>query len=66
MEKDVVFNIFPCGAKGWCACRADALVCGYFVDRAGAVRFAQRETCGTVVIAIHSASMADTPLVLAA
>jgi hypothetical protein len=66
MVKKVVFNVFPCSAKGWCACRADGLVCGYFVDQAGAVRFARRETCGTGVIAIRSALAADVPLVLAA
>jgi hypothetical protein len=62
----VVFNVFPCSAKGWCACRADGLVCGYFVDQAGAVRFARRETCGTGVIAIRGVLAADVPLVLAA
>ena len=66
MAKKVVFNIFPCSAKGWCACRADGLVCGYFVDQAGAVRFARRETCGTGMIAIHGSLAADVPLVLAA
>ena len=66
MAKNVVFNVFPSGAGGWCACRADCLVCGYFVDWAGAVRFVRRETCGTGVIAIRSASAAGGPLVLAA
>ena len=42
MAKNVVFNVFPCSTRGWCACRADGLVCGYFVDQAGAVRFARR------------------------
>ena len=62
----VVFNVFPCSDKGWCACRADGLVCGYFVDQAGAVRFARRETCGKGVIAIRGVLAADVPLVLAA
>jgi hypothetical protein len=66
MAKKVVFNVFPCSAKGWCACRADGLVCGYFVDQAGAVRFARRETCGKGVIAIRGVLAADVPLVLAA
>ena len=66
MAKNVVFNIFPDGAKGWCARRADGLVCGYFVDQAGAVRFARRETCGRAVVAIRSALSANGPLGLAA
>ena len=66
MAKKVVFNIFPCSAKGWCACRADGLVCGYFVGQAEAVRFARRETCGTGMIVIRGASTAEVPLVLAA
>jgi hypothetical protein len=66
MTRNAVFNVFPCGAKAWCACRADGLVCGYFVDQAGAVRFARRETCSTGVIAICSAPVMDLPMVLAA
>ena len=66
MAKNLVFNVFPCSTKGWCACRADGLVCGYFVDQAGAVRFARRETCGRGVVAIRSESRADGPLMLAA
>ena len=66
MAKKVVFNIFPCSAKDWCACRTDGLVCGYFVDQAEAVRFVRRETCGTGMIAIRGASAAEVPLVLAA
>lgn len=61
-----VFNVFPCSANGWCACRADGLVCGYFIDQAGAVRFARRETCGMGVIAIRGAAIAGVPLMLAA
>lgn len=66
MAKKIVFDVFPCSAKGWCACRSDGLVCGYFVDQAGAVRFARRETCGRGVIAIRSAAIAGAPLMLAA
>ncbi|GEM_PF-6163597 len=66
MAKQVIFNVFPCSAKGWCACRADGLVCGYFTDQAEAVRFVRRETCGTGVISNRSALAADVPLVLAA
>jgi hypothetical protein len=66
MPKKVVFNIFPCSAKGWCACRADGLVCGYFVDQAEAVRFVRRETCGTGMIVICGSSAAEAPLVMAA
>ena len=66
MARKTVFNIFPCNTKGWCARRADGLVCGYFVDQAGAVRFARREMRGTGVIAIRSALAADMPLVLVA
>jgi hypothetical protein len=66
MANNMIFNIFPCSAKGWCACRADGLVCGYFVDQAGAVRFARRETCGTGVLAFRSALVADAPLAVAA
>jgi hypothetical protein len=66
MAENMIFNIFPCSAKGWCACRADGLVCGYFVDQAGAVRFARRETCGTGVLAFRNALTADAPLAMAA
>jgi hypothetical protein len=66
MAKKLLFNIFPCSTKGWCACRADGLVCGYFVDKAGAVRFVRRETCGAGVIAMRGALTADVPFVLAA
>lgn len=66
MAKKINFNVFPCSAKGWCACRDDGLVCGYFVDQTAAIRFARRETCGTGVIAIRSAAIAGTPLMLAA
>lgn len=66
MAKKIVFNVYPCSATGWCACRADGLVCGYFIDQAGAVRFARRETCGNGVIAFRSAVTEDIPLILAA
>lgn len=66
MAKNIVFNVFPCSAHGWCACRDDGLVCGYFVDQTAAVRFARRETCGTGVIAIRGAVTAGTPLKWAA
>jgi len=66
MAENMIFNIFPCSAKGWCACRADGLVCGYFVDQAGAVRFARRETRGTGVLTFRSMLMVGAPLALAA
>jgi hypothetical protein len=47
MPKALIFNVFPFGIHEWCARRADGLVCGYFVDRSCAVRFARRETCGS-------------------
>ena len=49
-----VFDVFPCGATSWCARRTDGLVCGYFVDQAGAVRFVRRETSGAGVVNIHA------------
>lgn len=51
----LVFHIFPCGAREWCARRGDGLVCGYFVDQPCAIRFARRETCGTGAIIVHNA-----------
>jgi len=66
MSRTIVFNVFPCSAHGWCACRDDGLVCGYFVDQVAAVRFARRETCGTGVIVIRSAANAGAPAKLAA
>jgi hypothetical protein len=44
MKKGAMFDIFPCGTHGWCARRADGLVCGYFVDPMCAIRFARRES----------------------
>ena len=44
------FEIFPCGQQEWCCLRSDQLVCGYFVDRECAVRFARRESPGTAEI----------------
>jgi hypothetical protein len=66
MAEVVVFNVFPYSAKGWCACRADGLVCGYFADQAGAIRFVRRETCGSGVVAIRGASTEGGSLMLAA
>ena len=43
MKERVGVHIFPYGTHGWCARRADGLVCGYFVDQVYAVRFARRE-----------------------
>jgi hypothetical protein len=59
MAREAVFDVFPCGARSWCARRADALVCGYFVDQAGAVRFVRRETCGLGVVKIHDFDPAE-------
>lgn len=66
MAKKILFNVYPYSRTGWCACRADGLVCGYFVGQAGAIRFARRETCGNGVIAFRSALTETIPLVLAA
>ena len=65
MAGRVVFHVFP-SARLWCARRGDGLVCGNFVDQAGAIRFARRETCGAGAIIITNASVADTPLAMAA
>jgi hypothetical protein len=66
MAQRPVFNVFPCSAKVWCARRTDGLVCGYFVDQAGAVRFARRETCGMGAITIQSTLAEGFPLLKAA
>ena len=44
------FEIFPCGRHEWCCRRADQLVCGFFVNRESAVRFARRECAGDAEI----------------
>jgi hypothetical protein len=44
------FKIFPCGEGGWCCKREDSLVCGFFVSRESAERFAQRESRGQAEI----------------
>ena len=44
------FKIFPCGQSGWCCQREDSLVCGFFVSRESAVRFARRESRGKAQI----------------
>jgi hypothetical protein len=43
MSKDSIFYVYSRGSAGWCACRADGLVCGFFVSEACALRFARRE-----------------------
>lgn len=62
MAQNLIFNVFPCGAREWCACRADGLVCGYFVDQEGAVRFARRETCGVGAVIVRSTMISDRSL----
>lgn len=62
MTRDAVFDVFPCAANIWCARRTDGLVCGYFVDQAGAVRFVRRETCGAGVVMIHAGFAAGTAM----
>lgn len=59
MKKGSAFDIFPYGTHGWCARRADGLVCGYFVDQVYAVRFARRELSGSD-ITIRNAAMPGT------
>jgi hypothetical protein len=53
MDSQIAFTVFPFGAQEWCACRADGLVCGYFVNQACAIRFAQRECCGAGTITVR-------------
>jgi hypothetical protein len=65
MDRNTAFTVFPCGAGEWCACRADGLVCGYFVDQVCAIRFARRETCGTGTITVRDEA-ADMPFLRAA
>ena len=48
------FAIFPCGQHEWCCLRADRLVCGFFVNRESAVRFAHREAPGSAEIVFMS------------
>jgi len=57
MDSSTVFTVFPCGTAEWCACRADGLVCGYFIDQVCAIRFARRETggLGTITVCKRSA-----------
>ena len=62
MVHETVFDVFPCGARIWCARRTDGLVCGYFVDQAGATLFVRRETCGQGVVKIHDGDTAIVPL----
>ncbi len=44
MAQGADFTIYPVGVTEWCACRADGLVCGVFVNQASALRFAKRES----------------------
>jgi hypothetical protein len=44
------FRIFRSGQRGWCCLRDDRLVCGFFVSRESAVRFARRESRGKAQI----------------
>lgn len=55
MAQGADFTIYPVGATEWCACRADGLVCGVFVNQACALRFAKRETCNGSAIIVRQA-----------
>jgi hypothetical protein len=50
MNAEHRFKISPCGESGWYCQREDSLVCGFFVSRESAVRFAQREGRGQAEI----------------
>lgn len=60
------FEVFPCGSHEWCACRVDGLVCGYFQDRIGAIRFARRESCDGTLINVSDTPRRTAPLRAAA
>jgi len=53
MAQGADFTIYPVSATEWCACRADGLVCGVFVDQVCALRFAKRETCNGGAITVR-------------
>jgi hypothetical protein len=60
------FTIYPVGATEWCACRADGLVCGVFVNQACAFLFAKRETCDRGAITVRQEPPEVVPAALAA
>jgi hypothetical protein len=66
MDTHIAFTVFPFGAQEWCACRADGLVCGYFVNQACAIRFAQRECCGAGTITVRDDAAPDVHFLRAA
>jgi hypothetical protein len=49
------FQVFPFGSHEWCCMRADRMVCGFFIDREGALRFARREGAAEIMFTDASA-----------
>jgi hypothetical protein len=60
MNAQTSFRIFPC-EHGWCCLREDRMVCGFFVSRESAERFAIRESRGKAEIRFTAPQQGELP-----